>query len=132
MANLRDLYIFNGFDNIFLEQVQISSKNAKYKAGEIVFQEWSPSHDAHILIKWIVSVDIGGKNVNTIFEWDIFWEIGLVLDEPRTATIRAETDIETLVINKRTLAEILKRTPDGDYIKNTILNRIIQNNKHLK
>lgn len=132
MANLRDLYIFNWFDNEFLESVQKSSNEAKYKAWEVVFQEWSASNDAHILIKWIVSVSIKWKNVNTIFEGDIFWEIWLVLDEPRTATITAETDIETLVINKHTLSEILKRTPDGDYIRNTILNRIIQNNKHIR
>lgn len=132
MANLKELYIFQWFDDEFLSNVVKASKTLTFKAGETVLEEGSMSNDAHILLKGIVSVYIKGKNVNTIFEWDIFWEIWLVMDEPRTATIKAETDIETLEINKKTLGEILKRTPDGDYIRNTILNRIIQNNKNLR
>jgi hypothetical protein len=37
-----------------------------------------------------------------------------------------------LFIGKETLHKILKKNPDWDYIKTTILNRIIQNNKRLK
>gem|GEM_PF-2223183 len=50
-------------------------------------------------------------------------------NEPRTATITAETDLKLLSISKNTLFEIIKNYPDGEVIKTTILNRIIQNIK---
>lgn len=131
MTNLKDLYIFEWFQSDFLQKIISTSKKEKFKSWEAIFKEWDIATNAYILIKWIVSVIIKTETVNTIFEWDIFWEIWLITDEPRTATVKAETDIETLVINRETLHEILKRTPDWDYIKATILNRIIQNNKKL-
>jgi len=132
MTKLKDLYIFEWFEDDFLQKVISESKKEKFKSGEIVFKEWDVAKGAYILTKWIVSVIIGWKTINTIFEWDIFWEIRLVTDEPRTASIKAETDIETLFIGRETLHKILKKIPDWDYTKTTILNRIIQNNKRLK
>lgn len=129
MTNLKKLYIFEWFDDDFIKKITNSSQEKNFKSGDIIIKEWSFSHNAYILMNGIVSVTIWGKNVNTIFSWDIFGEIWLVMDESRTATIQAETDIKTLVINKDMLSEILKRDPDWDYIKTTILNRIIQNNK---
>lgn len=129
MADLKKLYIFEWFDDDFIKKITNSSEEKKFKSGAIIIKEWSLSNNAYILINGIVSVTIGWNNINTIFSWDIFGEIWLVMDEPRTATIQAETDIETLVINREILSEILKRDPDWDYIKATILNRIIQNNK---
>lgn len=130
MTNLKDLYIFEWFEKDFLEKIITSTERKFFKSWTIVLKEWNISKNAYVLVKWIVSIFIKWKNINTIFEWDIFWEIWLVMDEPRTATVKAETDIEILVINKELFSEILKRIPDWDYIKNTILNRIIQNNKN--
>lgn len=132
MTNLKDLYIFEWFQDDFLQKIISLSKKEKFKSWEVILKEWDIAKNAYIITKWIVSVIIKWKTVNTIFEWDIFWEIWLVTDEPRTASIKAETDVETIVINRETLHEILKRNPDWDYIKITILNRIIQNNKKLK
>ena len=128
MVQCKDLYIFEWFEESFIEKVVQGSHQQKFSAWEIVIQEWWVSHNAYILLNGIVSVSIKWKEINTIFSWDIFGEIWLVMDEPRTATVKAETDIETLVINKETLSEILRKIPDWDYIKTTILNRIIQNN----
>ncbi len=132
MTNLKALYIFEWFDNNFLESCIKSIQKATFKKWDLIIQEWSISDNAYILVRWIVSVSMKWKNINTIFEWDIFWEMWLVMNERRTATIQAETDVETLVLTRKELTEIIKRDPDGDYIKNTILNRIIQNNKNYR
>lgn len=131
MINLKNLYIFEWFEDDFLQEIISLSKKEKFKSWEFIFKEWDIAENAYILVKWIVSVIIKWEIINTIFEWDIFWEIWLVTNEPRTASIKTETDIVTLIINRESLYKILKKNPDWEYIKTTILNRIIQNNKNL-
>jgi len=129
MIKLSHLYIFEWFQNNFLEHIQQNSQREFFQKWSIVLHEGEISYKAYIVEKWIISVSKNGHIINTIFEWDIFWEIALVTNEPRTATITAETDLKLLSISKNTLFEIIKNYPDGEVIKTTILNRIIQNIK---
>lgn len=129
LEQIRKLYIFEWLDEDFLKGFLKNSKVKNFKKNEIVINQWDESNVAYILISWIVSVFKWVKNISTIFEWDIFWEISLVLNEKRTASIKAETDIKVLVFSKEFLNEYLDNYPNWSYIKNTILNRIIQNNK---
>lgn len=127
IQKLKKLYIFEWMDEDFLKQLLKISKIENYKANEIILKEWDTTQNWYILINGIVSVIKGEKIINTIFEWDIFWEIGLVLNEPRTATIKSETDIQVLVISKDWLDKFFDGYTNWEFIKVTLLNRIIQN-----
>ncbi len=127
LKKLKNLYIFEWFEDSFLQEILNNSRVKNFKANSFVFKEGDKTENSFILISGVVSVIKSGQTVNTIFEWDIFWEIGLVLNEPRTASIKAETDIEVLEITKSSVNKILKEHSNGEFIKVTILNRIIQN-----
>lgn len=129
LEKIKNLYIFEWLDKQILETILSNSKIKNYKKSEKIIQEGENTTDAYILLSGIVSVLKEKKIINTIFEWDIFWEIAFILDEPRWATIQAETDIETLVISKNTMEKLQKIDINGDIIGKTILNRIIQNHK---
>lgn len=130
--NINKLYIFEWFKKDFLEKVLSNSKIKYFSAWDIVIKIWDEALEAYVIINWIVSVNIDNQNINTIFAWDIFWEIALITNEKRTATIIAETALKLLVINKDILIKIINNYPEWEIIKTTILNRIIQNNKKLK
>lgn len=49
------------------------------------------------------------------------------MNEKRTATIETEIDTKVLKITKDSLTDILKNIPDWDFIRRTILNRIVEN-----
>jgi len=127
LKKLKNLYIFEWFEDSFLQEILNNSRVKNFKANSFVFKEGDKTENSFILISGVVSVIKSRQTVNTIFEWDIFWEIGLVLNEPRTASIKAETDIEVLEITKSSVNKILKEHSNGEFIKVTILNRIIQN-----
>lgn len=133
MGNLREiiknLYIFEWFDSEFLEKIFRRSEVEYFQKWSTIIKEWEKSQKAYILIEWIVSVYINQEQVNTIFQWDIFWEIAWIFNSKRSATIIAETDIEALTFDKNTLLEILKNNPNWEIIQKTILNRIIMNNQ---
>lgn len=126
---LKKLYIFEWISDDLINDFIKNSILKDFKKWETIIKEWEKSNNAYILLSWIVWIYRWEKNISTIFEWDIFWEIALVLNEPRTATIKAETDVKTLVLNNDFFEEFLKNSPKWEYIKTTILNRIIQNNK---
>lgn len=128
ITKIEHIYLFEWFEKVFLESILINSVFKNYSKWDIIIQEWEKSDNAYIIISWIVWVFKDNKNINTIFEWDIFWEISLITNEPRTASIIAQTDIEVLVLSKENLLKIINTLPNWDKIKTTILNRIIQNN----
>lgn len=129
LNKIKKVYLFEWFWESFLDEIYKKSEIIKFKAWEIIIQEWEQSKNAYIILDWIVSVHKNYKNINTIFAWDIFWEISLVTNEPRTATIKAESDLELLSFSKEVLMKLIKNKPNGDKITSTILNRIIQNNE---
>lgn len=124
---LEKLYLFEWFEKDFLKEIETNSKICDYKSWEIIINQWENPSDAYIISSGIVGVIKDEKMINTIFEWDIFWEISLVTNEPRTATIIAQTDVKLLSFNKETLVKIIKNHKNWEIIKSTILNRIIQN-----
>ncbi len=124
---LEKLYLFEWFEKDFLKEIETNSKICDYKSWEIIINQWENPCDAYIISSGIVGVIKDEKMINTIFEWDIFWEISLVTNEPRTATIIAQTDVKLLSFNKETLVKIIKNHKNWEIIKSTILNRIIQN-----
>ncbi len=129
LDKIRNIYLFDWFSTAFLDNILTNAKIINFKKWETIIKQWEKSQNAYIIISWIVWVFKDNKNINTIFEWDIFWEIWLVTNEPRTATIVAETNIEVLEISKETLMKIMKNLPNWEVIQKTILNRIIQNNQ---
>lgn len=129
LDKIKKLYIFEWFEKSFLEKIINQSKVENFNKWDVVISEWEKSWKAFVIISGIVSIIKSWKNINTLFEWDIFWEISLVTNEKRTATVKAETDIKALTFDKNTLLEIINTLPNWELIKNTILNRIIMNNK---
>ncbi len=127
IEKLKKLYIFEWLEEAFLKKILETSQIKLFKANDFVFQEGDKTENSFILISGVVSVIKWWKIVNTIFEWDIFWEIWLVFNEPRTATIKAETNIEVLEITKNSINKIMGEYKNWDFIKVTLLNRIIQN-----
>lgn len=129
LEKIKKLYVFEWFEENFLQKIINQSQIENFSKWDEIILEWEKSWKAFVIISGIVSIIKNWKNINTLFEWDIFWEISLVTNEKRTATVKAETDIKVLTFYKNTLLEIINTLPNWELIKNTILNRIIMNNK---
>jgi CRP-like cAMP-binding protein len=89
-------------------------------------QEWEESNwEWYILKSGRVSISISWKKIAELGSWDIFWEIALLNEEKRTATIVALSDIEVLVLNYDNLIEMIDH--DENIINKKIINRIDEN-----
>jgi len=127
IEKIKKLYLFEWIDDDFLETLVNNSKIETYIDWEKIIIEWEKAEKAYIIIEWIVNVEKNNEFLNTIFQGDIFGEIGLVTNEKRTASIISETQVKLLVLDRENLVKLINKYPNGEFIKNTILNRIMMN-----
>lgn len=128
MIKLKDIYIFQWISEDFVNLVIDNSRRMEVKEGEIIIKQWDFSNlEAYIIQDWEAKVVIYDKVIKTLLPGEIFWEMALVTNEPRTATIKAKTDLILLKINQELLHKILRDFPNGKEIQKTMMNRILEN-----
>ena len=89
----------------------VSAKTLTFKLGEIIFREGDESTEAYLIKSGAVSIMIrtprGQKPVAHLHAGEIFGEMGIVDDQPRSATARALEDVELVVISEDSLEDFL-------------------------
>lgn len=87
----------------------------RFKSGETVFKQGDRASDLYFIVSGLVQVVRGAAAENTLIaelgEGDTFGEIALVSDQPRTATVRAKTDITVYTLNRKEFDQMVKQSP---------------------
>ena len=129
---MQEIYELNIFQWIEKDTIDYILKNAQienYTAGEIIIIQWEPSNGKWYIIKsWEVEVEIWGKEVATLWFGDIFWEIALLSEENRIATVKAITDVELIILTQDHLLEMINN--GNETINRDIMDRLEQNLIH--
>jgi membrane protein len=103
-----------------------------YKAGEEIFHQGSDSKEVYYILKGQAAVFLDEQQVALVESGKFFGEMGHVLGESRSATLKAHTDMETLVLSPLLFEEVLRNDPDIDKrIINTFSDRLKETNKKL-
>lgn len=128
MIALKDIYIFKDISPEFINLVVDNSRRMEVKAGTTILKQGDFSNlEAYIIQSWEVEVSIYDKVIKNLFPWDIFGEIALITNEPRTATVTAKTDLILQKINQELLHKILREFPNGAEIQRIMRERILEN-----
>lgn len=90
---------------------------APFAAGEVITREGSVAHWLYILQKGSVEVTVAGndgaeKVVARLDAPAFFGEMGLMTGEPRTASVRAVTDVLCYRLDKDAFHEIVAKRPE--------------------
>lgn len=101
----------------------------QYLKGEIIFQEGQPSEHFYILQKGEVEVSIKRHEkrfvVNSLGPGAFFGEMGLLSNEPRSATCKAMTFVEVIRVSNEDFKSLLKNShPLTEKIINMLLGRL--------
>ena len=108
-----------------LEFVNIRS----YEVGEVIFDEGDESTEAyHILTGWVeilICTPRGLEPIAQLQPGDIFGEMGIIDDKPRSATARAYRALSVEVIDEKDFEKLVLRHPVRlrDYLK-TLFERL--------
>lgn len=112
---LRNIPLFSKVEASKLKLIAFTSEQVEFKAGEFLCHQGDEGKIAYILMKGSARVTIdtidGPLHVNELGENDIFGEISLLCDVPRTATVQAITDVVSLCISKELFFRLLEEFP---------------------
>lgn len=89
---------------------------APFRRGEIITHQGNQAHYLYLLTKGeaVVSVEEHdeGREVAILRAGDVFGEMGLMTGEPRSATVKACTDVTCYRLDKDSFGDVLKRRPE--------------------
>lgn len=126
MNFLSQLPIFSWIPQNIIDEIISSSQIETFNSWDIVFFQDDDSNGKwYIILEWKVWVIIDDKEISTLGVWDIFWEIALLNEESRTATIKALENTKTLIISQENIFEMINEWNES--INKDIMERIEQN-----
>ncbi len=112
LDRLRNIAIFAALSPRDLDELAGRLEREQVPAGTTVFEEGAHGDAFYLIDSGQAEITIKGRRVRTLGPGDYFGEIALVLDVPRTATVRALTPLDVLKL-RRSDFEALVRTALG-------------------
>ena len=108
--------LFGGLDRSKLKLMAFASERFTYDADQVLFNQGDYGDTAYVVINGEVDVILetleGPKVLVTMTRNDLFGELALLCDAPRTATIKARTDVTVLSISKDTFFKLIAKDLD--------------------
>ena len=112
---LRNIPLFARMEPSKLKLIAFTSERVTFPNGETLFRQGDPGDCAYIVIdgdaEVLVDTPQGQICVATIGRNDIVGEIAILIDVPRTATVRAKTRLVTLSIAKDLFFRLVTEFP---------------------
>jgi EAL domain-containing protein (putative c-di-GMP-specific phosphodiesterase class I) len=95
-----------------------------FSAGEVIFKEGDSGDNAYIIEEGSVEVSVSSTQHSRIGKGELFGEIALVDQQPRTATVRALENTVLIPVPRQLVKELLEKTdPVVRHLLLTILER---------
>jgi CRP-like cAMP-binding protein len=112
---LRSIPIFAKFEPAKLKLLAFTSERLRFMDGDEICHQGEVGDAAYIILDGeadvLVDTPGGALRVATVGKNDIIGEIAILCDVPRTATVTASTDVETLKVSKDNFFQLLTQFP---------------------
>ena len=113
---LKALPLFAGVDSARLKLLVFTSQRLLFAKNALLVRQGEPSDSAYVIIEGIVVAEWesaqGRVELNQIGNNSIVGELGIVSQAPRSATLRALTDVTALRIRGDVLLSLIAEFPD--------------------
>lgn len=97
----------------FLNNPDVTKYLTRFEAGQTLFLEHDASQELYILVSGELDVLKGKKKISEISEKGaLFGEMSLFLESRRTATVKAKTEVQAIVIPPDRVETFLRDCPD--------------------
>jgi len=111
---LEKVPLFKKCTKTFFNSLALHTSIASFQKGENIIRKGDKSNEMYIIINGKVQVvsEDGSKTFDTMKNGAFFGEVGVVNNVPRTATIVAATNVDLIVLSKKSLDEVVKKYPE--------------------
>jgi len=100
LARLSSVPFLSVLSGRVLERLARSVRGETVPAGESVIREGEAGEDFYVVVSGHAAVVVNGERVRELGPGDFFGELALLRDVPRTATVRATSDLEIEVLQR--------------------------------
>ncbi|WP_430471050.1 ABC transporter transmembrane domain-containing protein [Thalassospira lucentensis] len=102
---LRTIPLFAGLDPSVVKLLAFTSPRLTFKRGEVLVKQGDPGDAAYIVISglgeiWLTTDEMQTVKLRDVNPKEVIGEIALLVDAPRSATIRAVEDMTVLKLDK--------------------------------
>ena len=80
-------------------------------AGTTIFREGDPGTSMYVILEGEIAVSTGNRELATLRAEDIFGEMSLIENLPRSATATAKTDCKLATVDQRQFLFLVHETP---------------------
>ena len=116
VAVMTDVPMFRNVDPKRLRVFAFMGETLTFRAGERLFEKGDDGDAAYIVIDGsvdvLVPVDTGEAVVAVLGAREIFGEMAVVCDQPRSTAIAAKTDVTVLRLDRSAFMKLLREFPD--------------------
>jgi CRP-like cAMP-binding protein len=81
------------------------------KAGSVIFRQGEAADQLFVIKSGEVRIQIGNRTITELSAGDIFGEMALIDNEPRSATAVAMTDVELVPVSEKQFLFLVSQTP---------------------
>jgi signal transduction histidine kinase len=132
LQDLRKSPLFEGLSDDELQQLMDNAKPVSLRAGEVLMKQGDPGNTAFVVVKGELEVTKrSGQSLIKIdirTPGDVLGEMALLSQSPRSATVTAVTDCETLCISKEVFDNLLSTSSSAaKAVLHWIMARLSQN-----
>jgi CRP-like cAMP-binding protein len=111
VAQLRNVPLFDRCSKRDLSRLAAKLRFEQVDAGHVLLTAGAPSRNLYLIVAGTAAVERDGRPLATLGPGDVVGELGVLLDRPRNATVRAETPIEWLVLDRASLRSTIDEVP---------------------
>lgn len=108
---LKRVPLFEGCTRAELEAVSRVADELWLPAGRVLMRQGRPGRELFVIVEGEVTVERDGAAIGARGGGDFFGELALVTGRPRTATVTAATELQTLVVDKISFDRLLRDIP---------------------
>jgi glucose-6-phosphate 1-dehydrogenase len=109
---LEKVPLFQGADPTLLNNLAMMLRPVVFGAGEEIIRQGAAGSEMYFISRGQAeAVDSTGRVLNTLGDGGFFGEIALLLDRPRTATVRAVTACDLFVLDRDDFQKVMKDYP---------------------
>ena len=111
LDQLAQVPMFSACSKKDLQIIARASDEVAVSAGKTLVEEGKPGHEFFLILEGSASVARGGKKVATLGPGQYFGEMALLDRGPRSATVKADSDLTVLVLGQREFSGVLDEVP---------------------
>ena len=116
VAVLGRVPLFHSIDPAKLKLLAFTSERVRFAPDGVIFSEGEPGDAAYVILSGTAGVYIEGEDgpheVAKAGTYEVVGEIAVLCDVPRTATVKALTELTALRITKDMFLQMIAEFPD--------------------